>query len=119
MGMASTNFLSLASGGRGGSAIMAVAKAMNSGGLSKFIGNGKAQTPSASSELGKFMGMPEISRSDSSILVSKFIKLHTRQNPGIKKNIIFEEKLKSVLEGKDSVGIMEAMKLLSQKPSNS
>lgn len=77
--MAGTNFLTMALGGRGGSVLMAAAKGINSSGLSKFKGRDKAQSPSASSELGKFMGIPEISRSDTSILVSKFVKLQTRQ----------------------------------------
>ncbi|KAI3439743.1 SWIB domain-containing protein [Psidium guajava] len=90
-----------------------------SGGLgrAKALSKGKeAEQPSASSELGKFMGIPEVSRSETAVLVSRFIKLHTRQNPGIKKDILCEEKLYSILEGKDRVGISEIVKLLSSQP---
>ncbi|OWM72267.1 upstream activation factor subunit UAF30 [Punica granatum] len=114
--MAGTSHLTRALGG-GSRALMAAAKGSNTSGLPKLKGKSKATTPSASSELGKFMGIPEKPRSDTSILISKFIKLHTRQNPGVKKDILCEEKLKSVLEGKDSVGIAEIVKLLSQKPA--
>ncbi|KAF8033443.1 hypothetical protein BT93_D2143 [Corymbia citriodora subsp. variegata] len=62
------------------------------------------------------MGIPEVSRSETAVLVSRFIKLHTRQNPGIKKDVLCEEKLKSILEGKDRVGISEIVKLLSSQP---
>ena len=84
---------------------------------SKSKGKAKAKVknlmPSASSELGKFLNIPESARSETSKLISKFIKLNNRQNPGMKKDLLGEEKLKSILAGKDKVGIPEIAKLLS------
>ncbi|KAF8033445.1 hypothetical protein BT93_D2145 [Corymbia citriodora subsp. variegata] len=78
----------------------------------------KREQPSASSELGKFMGIPEVSQSETAVLVSKFIKLHIRQNLGIKKDELCEEKIKSIfiLEGEDRVAISEVVELFSSQP---
>ncbi|XP_039163352.1 uncharacterized protein LOC104442322 isoform X2 [Eucalyptus grandis] len=68
----------LASAAKGGGAKFRPA----AGGLAqaKALSKGKeAEQASASSELGKFMGIPEVSRSETAVLVSRFIKLHTRQ----------------------------------------
>ncbi|KAH7553361.1 hypothetical protein ACOSP7_029950 [Xanthoceras sorbifolium] len=105
----------------GGKAVMAAVK----GGAPKFAAassksKAKAKAtkvknviPSASSELGKFLNIPESARSETSKLIAKFIKLNNRQNPGMKKDLLSEEKLKSILAGKDRVGIPEIAKLLS------
>ncbi|XP_044467807.1 uncharacterized protein LOC123197555 [Mangifera indica] len=88
-----------------------------SGGPSKAKAKAKTKTktvlPSPSSELGKFLNIPVTARSETSKLISKFIKLNNRQNPGMKKDMLGEEKLRSILAGKDRVGIPEIAKLLS------
>ncbi|KAJ0098943.1 hypothetical protein Patl1_22244 [Pistacia atlantica] len=73
----------------------------------------KSALPSPSSELGKFLNIPETARSETSKLITKFIKLNNRENPGMKKDMLGEEKLRSILSGKDKVGIPEIAKLLS------
>ncbi|KAF7844274.1 SWIB/MDM2 domain protein [Senna tora] len=67
----------------------------------------------ASSELCKFMGIPDQSRSETSLLISKFIKLYNFRSPGIKKDKIWEQNLQTLLRGKSSVGFPEIAKILS------
>ncbi|KAJ4707604.1 Upstream activation factor subunit spp27 like [Melia azedarach] len=107
---------------RGGSkVVMAAVKGRgpkfqaSSSSKAKVKGKGKTKpiVPSASSELGKFLNIAEPARSETSKLISKFIKLNNRQNPGMKKDLLGEEKLKSILAGKDRIGIPEIAKLLS------
>ncbi|OMO88375.1 hypothetical protein CCACVL1_08436 [Corchorus capsularis] len=82
--------------------------------------NGKGKgVPAASSRLGKFLGIPEPPRCDTSKLISTFIKINNPRNPGMKKDGRCMEKLKALLEGKDRVGAPEIAKLLSQQFVNS
>ncbi|OAY39388.1 uncharacterized protein LOC110624415 [Manihot esculenta] len=69
-------------------------------------------TPPTSSQLGKFLGFVDPPRSEISKVISKFIKLHIRQNPGMKKNRNFEEKLMSLLQNQQRIGIQEISKVL-------
>ncbi|GAV88002.1 hypothetical protein CFOL_v3_31426 [Cephalotus follicularis] len=74
----------------------------------------RSVSPSSSSQLGKFMGIHEPSRSDTSGLISKFIKISNARY--IHKHYFYlepEEKLKAFLSGKDRVGIPEIAKLMS------
>ncbi|KAF2320712.1 hypothetical protein GH714_030262 [Hevea brasiliensis] len=64
-------------------------------------------TPSSSSQLGKFLGFVDPPRSEISKIISRFIKLHMRQNPGLKKNRNFEEKLMSLLALQQRIGLQE------------
>ncbi|KAJ4841758.1 hypothetical protein Tsubulata_035719 [Turnera subulata] len=73
------------------------------------------QTPPSTSQLGKFLGIRDPPRSDVSKLISKFIKLHNRQNPGMKRDRLSEDKVWTLLQGKERVGIPEIAKLLSQQ----
>ncbi|KAM7251687.1 hypothetical protein ACFE04_023570 [Oxalis oulophora] len=72
-------------------------------------------TPPSTSNLGKFLGIPPPSLSETSTLISKFIKLNNKQNPGMKKNNLTEDKLKTMLAGKDQVGIPEIVKMLNNQ----
>ncbi|CAK7334567.1 unnamed protein product [Dovyalis caffra] len=73
-------------------------------------------TPSSKCNLGKFLGIPEPPTSDTSKLISMFIKLNNLKNPGsMKKDSLSEEKLRSMLEGKERVGMAEIAKLLAQQ----
>ncbi|XP_057448842.1 protein TRI1-like [Lotus japonicus] len=66
-----------------------------------------------SSELGKFLGSPEVSRTDAVKRVWEYIKLQNLQNPTNKKEIFCDDKLKTIFEGKDKVGFTEIARLLS------
>ncbi|KAL0920696.1 hypothetical protein M5K25_009857 [Dendrobium thyrsiflorum] len=66
-----------------------------------------------SAAMRKFIGQPEISRAEAVKKVWDHIKLHQLQNPSNKKEIICDEKLKIIFEGKDKIGMMEIAKLLS------
>jgi hypothetical protein len=65
---------------------------------------------SPSSGVGAFLGIPKIIRSESDLLVSKYIRI--AQGRLTKKGDYTEEKLKKMLSGEDRVGIGETMKLL-------
>ncbi|KAI4372165.1 hypothetical protein MLD38_010435 [Melastoma candidum] len=60
----------------------------------KALAGKRLEPPSPSSQLGKYLGIPQPKRSETTMLLSQFIKLHTRKNPGIKKDGLNEEKLK-------------------------
>ncbi|KAI7988037.1 hypothetical protein ACSBR2_037260 [Camellia fascicularis] len=62
--------------------------------------------------LGAFLGVSEASRSDVVKKVWQHIKLNNLQNPQNKKEIICDEKLKTIFDGKDKVGFLEIAKLL-------
>lgn len=64
--------------------------------------------------LSKFVGAPEVSRTDAVKKVWEYIKLHNLQNPANKKEIRCDEKLKTIFDGKDTVGFVEIARLLSQ-----
>ncbi|KAL9232420.1 hypothetical protein vseg_007534 [Gypsophila vaccaria] len=59
-------------------------------------------------------GAPEVSRTDAVKKVWEYIKLHNLQNPSNKKEIICDQKLKTLFSGKDTVGFLEIARLLSQ-----
>ncbi|CAA6667108.1 unnamed protein product [Spirodela intermedia] len=61
----------------------------------------------------KFLGVPEISRSEAVKKIWDYIKLHELQNPANKREIQCDEKLKTIFAGKDKVGMLEIAKLLS------
>ncbi|CAH8252635.1 unnamed protein product [Arabidopsis lyrata] len=65
---------------------------------------------SPSSGVGSFLGIPKIRRSESDLLISKYIRL--AQGRLTKKGDFTEEKLTKMLSGEDRVGIGETMKLL-------
>ncbi|KAK9674443.1 hypothetical protein RND81_12G232700 [Saponaria officinalis] len=59
-------------------------------------------------------GAPEASRTEAVKKVWEYIKLHNLQNPSNKKEIICDQKLKTLFSGKDTVGFLEIARLLSQ-----
>ncbi|KAI4356175.1 hypothetical protein L6164_000219 [Bauhinia variegata] len=63
--------------------------------------------------LGSFLGVPEVSRAQAVKQVWSYIKEHNLQNPADKKEIECDEKLKTILDGRDKVGFLEIGKLLS------
>ncbi|XP_020217548.1 protein TRI1 [Cajanus cajan] len=66
-----------------------------------------------SSELGHFLGAPQVSRTDAVKRVWEYIKLQNLQNPSNKKEIFCDAKLKTIFDGKDKVGFTEIARLLS------
>ncbi|CAK9136962.1 unnamed protein product [Ilex paraguariensis] len=115
----------------------ATASAPKAGGPSGIL-----KPVTVSPALGKFLGVPEVSRSDAvkkvweyiktrnlqeefgvvslgymsicSIRYSKLVLLPFFQNPANKKEIFCDEKLKTIFNGKDCVGFLEVARLLSQ-----
>ncbi|XP_072967439.1 protein TRI1-like [Typha angustifolia] len=61
----------------------------------------------------KFLGVPEISRAEAVKKIWEHIKAHDLQNPANKKEIHCDEKLKSIFDGKEKVGMLEIARLLS------
>ncbi|KAJ8500008.1 hypothetical protein OPV22_010560 [Ensete ventricosum] len=61
----------------------------------------------------KFLGVPVSSRSEVLKKVWEHIKANQLQNPTNKREISCDEKLKSIFNGRDKVGMMEIAKLLS------
>ncbi|KAL9690267.1 hypothetical protein QQ045_010664 [Rhodiola kirilowii] len=66
-----------------------------------------------SPELSKFVGAPEVSRGETMKKIWEYIKLHNLQNPSNKREIICDAELKTILSGKDTVGMLELSKLLN------
>jgi upstream activation factor subunit UAF30 len=67
-----------------------------------------------SAALSKFPGGgPEISRAGAIKIVWAYIKGQGLQNPANKREILCDEKLKSIFAGRDKIGMMEITKLLS------
>ncbi|CAN8303726.1 unnamed protein product [Cochlearia groenlandica] len=66
-----------------------------------------------SQPLAKFTGEKELTRAIAVKKVWDYVKLHNLQNPDNKKEIQCDDKLKTIFDGKDIVGITEVMKLLS------
>ncbi|KAI4314615.1 hypothetical protein L6164_027503 [Bauhinia variegata] len=103
-------------------ALMAAAKGAASGGATpakvgataKPRQNSGIQKPvPVSSQLGKFLGASQASRTEAVKKVWEHIKLHNLQNPTNKKEIFCDEKLKIIFDGKDRVGFREIARLLS------
>ncbi|XP_071701453.1 protein TRI1-like [Rutidosis leptorrhynchoides] len=64
--------------------------------------------------LGEFLGVSEISRTNAVKKVWEYIKSNKLQNPANKKEIICDDKLKTIFSGKDKVGFLEIAKLMTQ-----
>ncbi|KAK8614314.1 hypothetical protein V6N13_122675 [Hibiscus sabdariffa] len=75
-------------------------------------GNGLNRVLPVSPQLGKFLGASEASRTGTIKKVWEYIKRHNLQNPANKKEIICDEKLKTIFDGKDTVGMFELIELL-------
>ncbi|GAU39526.1 hypothetical protein TSUD_222960 [Trifolium subterraneum] len=65
------------------------------------------------SELGSFIGSPEVSRTEAVKKVWDYIKLQNLQNPDNKKEIFCDDKLKTIFDGKDKVVFTEIARLLA------
>ncbi|PSS24540.1 Upstream activation factor subunit spp27 like [Actinidia chinensis var. chinensis] len=63
--------------------------------------------------LRQFLGAPEAARTEAVKKVWEYIKIHNLQNPVNKREILCDDKLKTIFEGKDKVGMLEIAKLLS------
>ncbi|KAJ7525648.1 hypothetical protein O6H91_17G060600 [Diphasiastrum complanatum] len=69
--------------------------------------------------LKRFLGVGEISRPDSLKQVWAYVKSHALQNPLRRREIVCDEKLKSIFGGKDKVDFLEVPGLLSSHFSKS
>ncbi|GJN18903.1 hypothetical protein PR202_gb06115 [Eleusine coracana subsp. coracana] len=65
-----------------------------------------------SDALSKFAGADQVSRSGAIKLIWAHIKAKGLQNPGDKREIICDEKLKTIFGNRDKVGMMEIAKLI-------
>ncbi|ESR50579.1 hypothetical protein WN944_019556 [Citrus x changshan-huyou] len=74
---------------------------------------GISKVSPVSPALAKFLGAPEASRSDAVRQIWAHVKTHNLQNPENKREILCDEKLKAIFEGKNAVGFLEIGKLLS------
>ncbi|XP_042479695.1 upstream activation factor subunit UAF30-like [Macadamia integrifolia] len=61
----------------------------------------------------QFLGVSEASRTDAVKKIWDYIKLNSLQNPANKREIRCDEKLKTIFDGKETVGFLEIGKLLS------
>ncbi|XP_028755958.1 upstream activation factor subunit spp27-like [Neltuma alba] len=66
-----------------------------------------------SPQLGKFLGASESSRAGAVKKVWDHIKLHNLQNPTNKREIVCDEKLKTIFNGKDRISFTEIARYLS------
>ncbi|CAF2044374.1 hypothetical protein BRARA_I02715 [Brassica rapa] len=76
-------------------------------------GKGILKTVPVSKTLASFAGESELSRATAVKKVWEHIKGNNLQNPENRKEIICDDKLKTIFEGKDKVGFTEIAKLLS------
>nr|XP_010918651.1 protein TRI1 [Elaeis guineensis] len=61
----------------------------------------------------KFVGSPEISRAEVVKKIWEHIKLNQLQNPTNKREIHCDEKLKTIFDGRDKVGMLEIARLIA------
>ncbi|KAJ7967542.1 upstream activation factor subunit spp27-like [Quillaja saponaria] len=66
-----------------------------------------------SPEMQALVGVPEIPRTEALKRIWAYIKEHNLQDPGNKKIIICDEKLKKIFGGKDRVGFLEIAGLIT------
>ncbi|KAF3328299.1 upstream activation factor subunit UAF30-like isoform X2 [Carex littledalei] len=76
-------------------------------------GSGITKMVPVSPAFRKFVGVAEISRAQAVKKIWDHIKLHSLQNPENRREIILDDKLKSIFGNKDKIGMMEISKLLS------
>ncbi len=67
-----------------------------------------------SKELAAVIGAEEVSRGESVKKIWEYIKKHDLQNPKDKREIIADEKLKPVFDGKDRLNMFEMNKHLAK-----
>ncbi|KAL8204402.1 hypothetical protein R6Q57_010025 [Mikania cordata] len=63
--------------------------------------------------LAHFLGVSESARTEAVKKIWEYIRSNELQNPTNKKEIICDEKLKTIFDGKDRVGFLEIAKLLT------
>ncbi|XVF06745.1 hypothetical protein REPUB_Repub06bG0076900 [Reevesia pubescens] len=64
--------------------------------------------------LGSFLGAKQASRTDAVKQIWTYIKSNNLQNPNNKKEILCDEKLKTIFYGKEKIGFLEIGKMLSR-----
>ncbi|XP_010437638.1 PREDICTED: protein TRI1-like [Camelina sativa] len=63
-------------------------------------------------EMQDIVGVPEIPRTQALKRIWAYIKEHDLQDPQNKRDILCDEKLKKIFEGKERVGFLEIAKLI-------
>ncbi|XP_024008798.1 upstream activation factor subunit UAF30 [Eutrema salsugineum] len=76
-------------------------------------GKGILKTVPVSPTLASFAGENELSRATAVKKVWEYIKGQNLQNPTNRREILCDDKLKTIFDGKDTVGFTEIAKLLS------
>ncbi|WOK94985.1 upstream activation factor subunit spp27-like [Canna indica] len=66
-----------------------------------------------STEMRKFVGVPEMSRTEAIKKIWEHIKDNKLQNPSNKREFFCDEKLKTIFGDKDKVGMLEIARLIS------
>ncbi|CAN8287464.1 unnamed protein product [Cochlearia groenlandica] len=77
-------------------------------------GKGILKVVPVSKPLAKFIGEDEVARTTAVKKIWDYIKLNNLQNTENKREIRCDSKLKTIFNGKDTVGLLEIAKLLSQ-----
>ncbi|WOL17409.1 upstream activation factor subunit UAF30-like isoform X2 [Canna indica] len=80
---------------------------------SKLKNSGILKPIPVSPAMKEFVGASEISRTEAVKKIWEHIKLNQLQNPSNKREIQCDEKLKSIFDGREKVGMMEIAKLIS------
>ncbi|CAL9084780.1 hypothetical protein MUK42_31200 [Musa troglodytarum] len=93
--------------------LMAAAKAEAASPAPEKMKSGLLKPQSISPALKKFVGVPEISRNEAVKKIWEHIKLNQLQDPANKRQIHCDDKLKSILDGRDKVGMFEISGLLA------
>ncbi|KAG6468011.1 upstream activation factor subunit UAF30-like [Zingiber officinale] len=100
--------------------LMAAAKGGSKEASAKAVATGAAKPKGPfhrplplSPAMSKFLGVPEIARVDAVKKIWEHIKANQLQNPSNKQEIICDEKLKTILAGKDKVGMLEIVRLIA------
>ncbi|XWS64953.1 hypothetical protein CRYUN_Cryun05aG0048500 [Craigia yunnanensis] len=64
--------------------------------------------------LGQFLGAQQASRTEAVKQIWTYIKSQNLQNPNNKREILCDEKLKTIFDGKEKIGFLEIGKMLSR-----
>eukprot|EP00252_Welwitschia_mirabilis_P022569 TRINITY_DN613_c0_g1_i1.p1 TRINITY_DN613_c0_g1~~TRINITY_DN613_c0_g1_i1.p1 ORF type:complete len:140 (+),score=27.81 TRINITY_DN613_c0_g1_i1:147-566(+) len=90
----------------------AEAKSKRSG-VKKGSGGGLLQPVPISTAMQKFLGVPESSRTDALKKIWAYIKQNGLQDPSNKREIVCDDTLKSIFDGRDRVGFLEVAGLMN------
>ncbi|KAJ8486364.1 hypothetical protein OPV22_018849 [Ensete ventricosum] len=93
--------------------LTAAAKAEAAGETAKKVNSGLLKRLPVSPAMKKFVGASETSRPEAMKKIWDYVKLNQLQNPADKREIRCDDKLKSIFDGRDKVGMFEVSRLIS------